>query len=387
MMLVKVYTLWTMNAFQQTLYDNLMAICATTEAFYYVDQDYEGDIYRIFLYRLASYTDFQLPNALECRGHTFRITNGVELVCMPMEKFFNLGENPSVINLDLSVHNIDSIMDKLDGSLISTAITRYGLRLKTKGSFFSEQSVAATALLQSNYNTELREYCNRMAANGYTVNMEYTSPSNRIVLGYDDSQLRVLNVRNNENGKYLPFDEIAVALHSKFIVPVHKIPVQSEEWINSIYGMTGIEGFVINLKNGPTIKVKCDAYCVLHKTKDSISSERKLFEACVMETADDLRGLFKDDQYTINLINTMEVKVSKLYNHISVVIEKFYNENKHLDRKTYAILGQNTSEITDNGVFGLVMNVYVGKPYDLKEFMIKNYTKFGIRDITYELPE
>lgn len=380
-----------MNLFQTNLFNDLMALCAASEAFYFVDQVKDTHTFRIFSYRIASYTEFQNVNATECRGHTFIIdANGtpLALASMPMQKFWNLFENPNTLNLDLSDDNIEIVMEKCDGSLISTVSVGNTFTVKSKTSLFSEQARAAWNLLNTLEYSILYAFCEQMARNGFTVNLEYMSQTNRIVIGYDKSMLRVLNVRNNATGEYMPYTHVATQVGVNFMAAV--LPERSD-WgkfiVNEIPDMVGIEGFVVVLKNGTWFKVKTTQYCVLHKTKDSISSERKLFEACVMETADDLRGLFKDDQYTVNLINSMETKVSKLYNHISVVIEKFYNENKHLDRKTYAILGQNTNEITDNGVFGLVMNAYVGKPYDLKEFMIKNYTKFGIRDITYELPE
>lgn len=81
------------------LYDNLMQLVKTNEAFYYVDHVLNDIIYRVFTYRLASYTDFLEPDALECRGHMFRVDgDGVELVSLPLEKFFNLHEVSTCLN-------------------------------------------------------------------------------------------------------------------------------------------------------------------------------------------------------------------------------------------------------------------------------------------------
>ena len=90
-----------MNTWQQKLYDDLMALVEESEAFYYKDFLAEGVIYRIFNYRLASYTEFLRPGALECRGHMFEVTDdsrearAIRLASLPVEKFFNLNENPS----------------------------------------------------------------------------------------------------------------------------------------------------------------------------------------------------------------------------------------------------------------------------------------------------
>ena len=50
-----------------------MRLTDTSEAFYFKDFPLNDAIYRIFNYRLASYTEFLAPNALECRGHMFEV--------------------------------------------------------------------------------------------------------------------------------------------------------------------------------------------------------------------------------------------------------------------------------------------------------------------------
>ncbi len=83
------------------LYNDLMTLCQTgDDAFYYVDHTVtEHTKYRVFSYRLASYSDFLKPNALNCRGVMFQmLDSGPLLVSLPMEKFFNLGEMSSDIN-------------------------------------------------------------------------------------------------------------------------------------------------------------------------------------------------------------------------------------------------------------------------------------------------
>ena len=64
-----------LNPYQYNLYDELMAL-QSNEAFYFVDQSVGDCDYRIFLYRLASYTEFCLPGALESRGITFLMKDG-----------------------------------------------------------------------------------------------------------------------------------------------------------------------------------------------------------------------------------------------------------------------------------------------------------------------
>ncbi len=89
-----------MNLYQQTMYDELMDLVEVSESFYYKDFPLDDSIYRVFNYRMCSYTDFLQPSALECRGHMFEVSDdtrtatAIRLASLPMEKFFNLNENP-----------------------------------------------------------------------------------------------------------------------------------------------------------------------------------------------------------------------------------------------------------------------------------------------------
>ena len=371
-----------MNEFQRTLFANLMALCHDgQESFYYVDQSYGSSLYRIFLYRLASYTEFQQPGALECRGHVFRIDadgNPLWFSSMPMNTFFNHGENPFVMNLDLST--IVHIMDKLDGSLISTVRDADdSFFLKSKGSFHSDQARAATALLATPAYRKLHMFCHIMATTGFTVNMEYMAPDNQIVIGYEKATLKVLNVRHNGSGDYISRD--LYELSDKFRVAVHALPDDGEVWLANTYkSVEKIEGYVARLSCGTWFKVKTELYCSLHHTKDSITIPRRLFEACVNGGADDLRAMFKEDTFSIARIDEMDEKVRKLYNHLHMNVHGFYNCHKASDRKTFALAGQADETVQKDGTFGLVMNLYLGKEADIAGFMVKNYKKYGVKD-------
>ena len=371
-----------MNDFQTTLYTNLMTLCSNPEqeAFYYVDQSMGANLYRIFLYRMASYTEFQQPGALECRGHTFRIDaegNALELASMPMNKFFNHGENPFVMGLDLST--IVEVMDKLDGSLISTVLSPEGFFLKSKGSFYSGQAQAATKLLDTTEYGALKSFCDFASELGHTVNLEYMAPDNRIVIGYMQPTLKVLNVRDMATGDYVDYSGFELA--EKFRVAVHPLPVDGEAWLVATYAsQDDIEGYVARLSCGTWFKVKTEKYCALHHTKDSITIPRRLFEACVNGGADDLRAMFASDTLANQQINEMDEMVRRLYNRLHANVYAFHSRHVNDDRKTYALAGQSDETIQADGTFGLVMNLYLDKPVSVEDFMIKNYKKFGIKD-------
>jgi RNA ligase len=379
-----------MNEYQTQLYVNLVTLTQTNEAFYSQDFVLEGTTYRIFNYRLASYTDFQLPGALECRGIMFEMATDARgavyakrLASLPMEKFFNLNENPMTMGLDLS--NVRSIEEKADGSLMSTYTHNGELRLKSKGSLFSDQAIAAMKWLDRLENELFKSHLAAYAGQGWTVNLEWCSPEHRIVLGYMEPTLKVLNARLNSHGAYLdgegPFGQWLVShvdLDGTLITPA--------EFIEDIPAMTDVEGFVLVMENGQRVKVKCEWYLSLHHAKDSVNNPRRLFEAILDEGIDDLRSLFFSDPLAMKIIDEMQLKVDHIYNGMVQRVEAYYSANKDLDRKSYAIKGQQDETLKFGALsfFGLAMNKYVGKTVDYKGFLKSKWRDMGLKDTSLE---
>lgn len=382
-----------MNIRQTELWNNLMALTESTEVFYFVDHKLDNKCYRVFSYRLASYTDFLNPDALECRGHMFEIseegknTQPIRLASWPSEKFFNKEENPFTMNLDLSC--IQSIMVKADGSLISTFVHNNQLKLKSKTSLSSEQAIDAMKWLDLPENEKFKEELTELALKDYTINMEWCANTNRIVLAYDKPQLTVLNIRDNQSGRYVRSvirnvrensQELLLCSYNEIINNWidYEFPPNTIKFVEDIPNMEGIEGFVIKLSGGQHFKVKTNWYLTRHRNKDSVNNPRQLFEAVLDEATDDLKTLFVDDKVSLKLITDMEEKIDKIYNHIVSTVEKFYTVNKHLGRKEYAILGQKE---LDRKEFGLAMCKYIGQEIDYKTWMKKNWKEFGLKDV------
>lgn len=337
------------------LFDNLMILTETTEAFYFKDFVYDADgyTYRIFSYRLVGWQQFhELPDALECRGIMFReMPNEVwELVCRPMEKFFNAHEGA----VDHDWENPEVIMTKEDGSLISTFIDmKANLGVKSKGSLYSDQAIASANYLEER--SDLKHELRKLALSGFTINMEWVGPSNRIVLPYPKHELRILNIRNNKTGKYL-WGSLVADVIAEHWVKEHPAAENMDAFVNSIPGMKGIEGFIIRKANGEHVKLKTDEYITLHRSKDSVNNPRALYEVAVEDATDDLKELFLDDPVTVSLIEKMENEVMVRYNHVAAVVDKFYQTHSYKERRDYAIAGQKELE---PWVFSIAMRKYL----------------------------
>ncbi len=366
-----------MNTYQKHLYDNLMVLVDTNEAFYYQDFSIVEKTYRIFNYRLASYTDFQQPGAMECRGTMFEVEGdkAVRLAAHPMEKFFNLYENPMTMDLDLG--SVVEIYEKADGSLISTYLHNDNLRLKSKGSLFSDVAIDAMTWLDKHQ--ELKSHLAILTRIGYTVNLEWCGPGNRIVLGYLESTLKILNMRSTRNGDY--DDAIrSVSWAQPYLVESVDIDptfVASKEFVDGIPAMTGIEGFVLVLYSGQRVKVKCEWYLGLHRAKDSVTNPRRLFE-CILEGGiDDIRVMFREDPAAIAIIDAMQIKVDHLYNDMVKTVQDYHVANKDLIRKDYAIKAK--AELSHMH-FGLAMMKYTGKEFSYKASLKSKWKDLGLKD-------
>ena len=377
-----------MNYAQQNFHD-LMSLIAKNEAFCFRDFQLDDKTYRIMDYNLASWTAFQEPNAINCRGIMFDITNldDVRIVSLPPAKFFNYEEG----GVPHHKGKIGDKMVKMDGSLISSYIHNGEVYLKSKGALFSSQALDAMKFLGKEKNAKLKEEVYKLTADGYTVNFEYTAPHNRIVVPYQTEELTLLCARKMDGGQNLFATKLMKLLDEKHLTALMSIIVHHEslhdqvidqnKFVNDIREEREGEGYVVEivLEDGHSYltKLKNIAYCTLHQAKDGIEAPRRLFEAVIEGTTDDLRGLFADDPATLQRIADMENHVQPIYNHVIKTVTDFVEANKHLDKKTFAMKA--LAEHKDFG--GIMINTYNGKEVDYKDLAKKRRKEwYGIAD-------
>jgi RNA ligase len=131
------------------------------------------------------------------RGVTVDAETG-EILARPFSKFFNYGDK-NAPEVDMSQHVF--AFDKIDGSL---AVLQPDGTMTSKGSFTSDQAIAATRLYKEKYEGKWAP------REGYTYCFEYTAPDNRIVLDYGpEPELTLLGIVANHDGFiYFPRDRI-----------------------------------------------------------------------------------------------------------------------------------------------------------------------------------
>jgi T4 RnlA family RNA ligase len=324
----------------KVLFKKLVALKADHHpVFDYKDYDFKDTKYRIFNYNLANYPSFTLDAALECRGATFEIDsegNFVELVSLPMQKFFNYLENPFTEGLENE--KILLAMDKQDGSLISTFLQDGEVYLKSKGSFESQQAQDANILLHKlpKLKSTLLHYENL----GFTVNLEYTAPDNQIVLQYEKPGLAILNVRNRNTGEYLSFSDINA--DEEYLVDIseqyHGLTLS--EFADSVFDLTEIEGFVILTESGHWVKFKTNWYCHRHNTVSKFSpftkkGRKEIIMSVFDEKTDDIRQLFNGNKFALNVLSIAEQFVVDYLQDVEKSLDYFHSNFADLEGKEF----------------------------------------------------
>jgi T4 RnlA family RNA ligase len=376
-----------MNDFQSTLYANLLKLTQERDTFSAKDfPQADGSVIRIFQYRLSSYSDFLQPGAMSARGTMYHVAaNGtpLELLALPMEKFFGVNENPMTMKLDLSLDNIQYMANKLDGSLMSSYLFDDELRLKSKAHIASKEARESMRLLNSEAYAPMKEIVVRLTSAGFTVDMEYTGPDNRIVLPYDEDQLSILSLRHRETGEMFMLEEVCPPEEYESIRPYQVKLYEASEIKTLLAGldeMDRFEGVVICLKSGQRVKEKSLRYLMLHKAQDAISAiddggirdPKKLYNCVVYEQADDLKSMYVNRQDVLDMLDAIEAQVQPKFNGMIAAVEAFHEANRHLDAKAYSLKAQQEAK----DFMQLLMLKYRGQAYDYRAFAVKNIPLF-----------
>ncbi|MCB1711445.1 MAG: hypothetical protein KDH96_02850 [Candidatus Riesia sp.] len=349
------------------LFENLMNLCDNKESgFYFVDQIYAEDdhLYRIFSYRLGgSYTNWLLPDALNCRGTMFRKEgDNWKLVCLPMPKCFRLRENPIIMEQESKLEKIDFFL-KLDGSLISTFIdANDNIGVKSKTSLTSPHSKVAKQLIHNvlSYYNITKDMCKK-----YTYNFELCSsdPSMRVVIKYDETKLVLLNSRSLSGG---------IVYHNRELLMFQQTSIDTiEKYLETQTDIEGVIGFHFN--SNVTFKMKTKWYDELHYSKTKFN-EDSVISLFLMDKLDDYRSMHYDDVGMMQKINYVLTIIEPVYNTIISNVESFYQDNKELSRKDFAVLIQQT--FSESVYLTLLMMMYNNRLTDIlkQEVLYKHLT-------------
>jgi T4 RnlA family RNA ligase len=301
-------------------YEEARAICDAYDNFQFYETIRFIDGYKVscFNYRFVTYNDFNAPlkdrpevKAFELRGLCFVFNEDGTLfkTYLLMNKYFNLNENETT-QLDAIKHiPIKTVEDKLDGSLISfIKLPNDKIYAKSKMVLDSDQAIAAQKLYEENETIGVFvRFCLRQ---NIIPMFEYVSPSNRVVLKYNKSNLVLIKTRNNITGEYIdPIKENIERIGITF--PDTYSYITWDEILPLKETLCEKEGFVITLENGMMLKFKTEWYCSRHHLlTETLHREDFLIEKVVKDEIDDiLASVDSNDEETLALITTIREKV------------------------------------------------------------------------------
>lgn len=313
-------------------------IVNSIDSFFEINEKISGVNVVSFNYRLSNYSAFTHRYSRNMRGVGFNADTG-EILFLPMFKFFNYLENDYTSkNLIDSYGSPKLIMEKADGSLIIMYKLNGNVCCRTQGSCCSDQANAAYDIIKNN--TKLKTAISNIIDNGWTPLFEYVSPNNTIVVIQEKEELVYLGSRNMTTGQmsYPATDNL-------FNTRVVKL--YNDKSFNYIidyceHTTDNIEGFVLVYDNGEMIKIKSQQYYLLHKIKSNCINEKDLVEEIINRNIDDYKAKMANYPELLEYINNLEKIVIDRYNIFIKTAENFYNTNKELSRKDYAIKANET---------------------------------------------
>lgn len=329
-------------------------------------EEVDGHTFHIFSYRLANYEDFESNKdlgAYEMRGITYRHDGTGGYVCYPhLHKFFNISQGGIENSLkELSSQNINLVQTKEDGSMMVPIVVNEKIYWKTQRTFDNEQTEAAKKLCY----VPMRTFIIDCFQADLIPIFEYVSPFNQIVLNYNTSELRLLQVRDIKTGEYKDMSTfISLAksynINVASVIGVLEIPRQGHKHeelqniVNYLEVAEGIEGYILTFDNGHKVKAKTAEYFRLHRLlTENLNAENCLVEWVLDGVIDDmLCQVPEKDPRRLRALD-IAIHVREYIFDMNKDICKVFDANYQLSRKDFAIKFQK------HAFFSILMRYYL----------------------------
>ena len=230
--------------------------------------------YVLFKYDQIS-SDFNEEICREARGLILDASDNFSVVRMAFEKFFNIDESyADTIDWDSAVAN-----EKIDGSVMSVWYDDHRWHLSTNGTIdafkaelngvspyktFGElfESVLPLSWFAGTLSSYFTQLC-------YTF--ELVSPYNKVVIGYPETKVYLLSVRDMVTLKEFSLNQVEeFGKRFGFATPKRYYLNNEADYRKVVESMgDGHEGIVIRDKNNNRVKIKTLLYFELHKLKNN----------------------------------------------------------------------------------------------------------------------
>lgn len=299
----------------------------------------------------TQYSSLWNPITIHCRALV--TDNEGNILNNPLPKFFNFDEPNGKYALNYTQHkrkNNIKFYKKYDGCLIVIFNYKGEWIITSRGSFDSEFVERATNVIKD------KNYSLKDLDINYTYCFELTSPDNKIVLNYSDTDLTLLAIRHNVKDIELDIHDKLTNTSNFKIAEIFDFNISKYLDMNDIKDkdIDSEEGYVV--KQGKNrCKIKFSNYIRLHSYISSIT-DNNILNAIINNTIDDLIDIAPDEVY-----DKIKLKIDYFNNKYKELVI-FYNVEylKHKDIVSDKYFARDVKYINHNGI---LFNMRKGHDY------------------------
>ena len=324
-----------------------------------------------YCYMVAFPDTFDNALARECRGLIMSNTGSV--LRRPFDKFFNVNEKVETQEATLNNKMIESIYEKVDGSIIAPWIDYQGIMNFDTKKLNLEMRAKINELVPDNIYKFSRD----------ELRLEYQPifelyhpdiPETNIVVEYNKPVWRLLALRKLSTGEYTNDTKLDKIAELRGIERPKRYDVNNSTSavVNWVKNLEKLEGVVIRYTDGTRAKCKCQWYLDRHHILEVFNYEHKMAKMVLNEgIIDDVSTLLTParlERYTKfseelhqGMHNIKEYVISKSK---TFTTKKDYGLSGEMDEFSNIIFRLIGAEVDDSEVFDLV-----------KEFVGCNFTK------------
>jgi len=318
----------------------------------------------------------------ECRGLAFNLSTG-KVIARRYHKFFNVDEMEETHQSKIDLKQNYIVLTKWDGTLLSPVITPNGdIRFATKSGFGDVSNKINERFLSLDSKKNYFDFSKFWLEKDYTPIFEWCSPRNVIVLRYEEDQLILTAIRNNNDGNYVKYDEMIQSCQL-YDIPCTNIEVGTidnlDDFQIKLREKIDIEGIVIRFDDGRMYKLKTDWYFSKRKKEKqeySLNSERNIWRLILEQTIDDAITLLSNNDQLFKLkVQEFQIILYDAIERTATELHQLVQKYQNLSKKLYvdAIRGDNTIETWMHHILFPIYNVDRDTVVDqLIAYVIKN---------------
>jgi RNA ligase len=364
-------------------YDHALEIKNNSENFIEKKFNINGTDISIFCYHVSTFKDFETNGILDrsklhMRSNLFIHLKGIDLNIPSLPKFFNINENEHTLYSSLKDKEIICVQEKADGSLLQPIIIDGKIIWRTQKSFDNDQTRLAEEFISNNpnYETFIRH---EIEVNHNNLFFELTSPLNKIVVDYSETQLKLLSIRSSL-GVGFPLTTKESFFNDFGISTAKTYHATLDELIEKQQTEKNIEGWVVYFSDLSMIKIKTLDYFQKHHLVSSIEREHDIIKLFLDGSIDDvLTQLSEHDSekraFVENIIEITEHKRKLYKDRIELNLETYHNLYD-CNRKLFA------SDFNTDSLFTVTMRHLNNSNPDDINTSINNYILYNTKTLS-----